>query len=582
MSWMDELEAFPRPDRARENTTLLCGEWAFEYDPDDTGLSSRWFESPRFSRNIEVPFCVESDSSGIGDPNPPRVVWYAREFDRPGATAGDRTLLHFGAVDYLAEAWLNGHRLGIHEGGYTPFSFDVTGALEEKNLLVVRVEDRRSPHIPRGKQTLLRKPFLIFYPGVTGIWQPVWLEQAGEAYLESYRAVTADGGRRLELNCRMAAGSTGVLTVELVSPDGDVIVGEAELEPGPGDPEVELVLEPGNPHLWSVDEPWLYGLRITARTGSSTDVVRGYVGIRTIEARGKDVLLNGEPLYQKLLLCQGYYPGGHYTPSGPQEFKRDIELVRSMGFNGVRIHQKVEDPRFLYYCDRLGCLAWEEMPSAYRFSSGMRAALEAQWAEVIERDFNHPSIIARVPFNESWGVGLFPFPFNVRKKTVEYVKRVCRITGALDPTRPVIDNSGYEHTSETDIVDIHHYLSDAERCRKLYDELESPGRLKWSALRLLAGAVPGKQSQNPFARGERYAGQPVMISEYGGFGFYRTGEERPLLESYGEYTDLIRKRENLKGYCYTQLYDTYQEKNGLLTFDRTPKVDVDAIREIND
>lgn len=583
MASIDDLAGFPRPDRTRPETVTLDGDWSLEYDLRNEGLSSRWFNNPRFSRTIRVPFCIESEASGIADPNPPRVVWYSREFVRGDAPAGDRILLNFGAVDYRADVWLNGKYLGSHEGCYTPFTFDITGALDDSNLLAVRVEDAKSAHQPRGKQTLLKKPFLIFYPGVTGIWQPVWLEGCGRSYLQAYRAFADATGGKLEIRCRIAGDELPAsVAVNLESPAGEITAREASLDAGSPGRDVTLRFEPGVENLWSVDRPNLYGLQIVTSAASSTDEVRGYVGLRDIRVRGSEVLLNGEPLYQKLVLCQGYFPGGHYSPLEAAQFKRDVELVRSMGFNGIRMHQKVEDPRLLFWCDRLGCLVWEEMPSAYRHGAAMKAALEAQWAEVMERDFNHPSIVARVPLNESWGVGLFPFPFNVRKKTREYVKRLSMLTKELDPTRPVVDNSGYEHTGAADIIDIHHYLSNASRCRKLYDELEFPQNLKWSALRILKGAVPGRSNQNAFARGESYAGQPLLISEYGGFGFYGSSEEKTLLEGFAEYTALIRERKNLRGYCYTQLYDTFQEKNGLLDFDRKPKADPNGIRAVND
>lgn len=583
MASIEDLAGFPRPDRSRPQTVVLDGDWNLDYDSRNEGLSSGWFNDPRFSRTIRVPFCIESEASGINDPNPPRVVWYSREFARRDAPASDRVLLNFGAVDYRADVWLNGEHLGSHEGGYTPFAFDITEALDDANMLVVRVEDARSPRQPRGKQTLLKRPFLIFYPGVTGIWQPVWLEGCGRSYLEAYRAHADATCGKLEIRCRIAGdGLPASVVVNLESPSGEITSGEASLDAGSSGRDVTLRFEPGVDNLWSVDQPNLYRLQILTTAASSTDEVRGYVGLRDIRVRGSQVLLNGEPLYQKLVLCQGYFPGGHYSPLDALQLRKDVELVRSMGFNGIRMHQKIEDPRLLYWCDRLGCLVWEEMPSAYRHGARMRSALETQWAEVIERDFNHPSIVAMVPLNESWGVGLFLLPFNVRKKSREYVKRLCRLTRELDPTRPVVDNSGYEHTGAADIVDIHHYLRDASRCRRLYDELELPQNQKWSVLRLLKGTVPGLSNQNAFARGESYAGQPLLISEYGGFGFYGTAERRTLLEGFAEYTSLIRERKNLRGYCYTQLYDTFQEKNGLLTFDRKHKADPNGIRAVND
>lgn len=579
---LHDLARFPRPDRAREPFLKLDGVWDLEYDEKDVGMRSSWFEHPEFSRSITVPFCIESEASGVADPNPPRIVWYAKEFALNGELTGERILLHFGAVDYCTEVWLNGRRLGEHEGGYTPFSFDVTGELRDENLLVVRVADARSPSQPRGKQTLLKKAFFIFYPGVTGIWQPVWLEAAGRTYLERYQVRPDIDAGEVDLLCELR-GDNGEISVEAeaMSPSGETFRGQSSTRLSGVNSEVGVRLHLGDFHWWSPENPSLYNLSIKVRRGSSRDHVSGYFGIRTVATEDNKILLNGRPLYQKLLLCQGYYPEGHYSPVDPGEFRRDVELISEMGFNGVRIHQKIEDPRFLYWCDRLGCLAWEEMPSAYRFGNRMRVALERQWAEAMDRDINHPCIIAWVPFNESWGVGVFPVPINLRKKTRKYVKRMYDRTKKRDPGRLVIDNSGYDHTSLTDVVDIHHYLGDTARCRKLYEELCGLSDVKFSYLRALKGAVPSKWNQNPFTKGEGYHGQPVMISEYGGFGFYKTGEGKSLAESFREYTELIEEQDHICGYCYTQFYDCYQEENGLLDFNRNPKVDIATIRAVN-
>jgi len=578
------LGAYPRPDMARRGFQSLEGEWELEYDPDDVGITRAWASSPFFSRCITVPFCVESDASGIADPNPPRVIWYAKRFavelpDSPG-----KTLLHFGAVDHHAMVWLNGRLLGEHSGGYTPFSFQLDDLLEDENILVVRVEDSRDTSQPRGKQTMFKKAFLVWYPGVTGIWQPVWMERVGDMYFASYRVFPDPERGRIRVACRLAGGG-GRAKVEAVSmsPLGGETHSRGELSKGEGDDEmeVELELQMGDLLSWSPRSPCLYGLRLSVECGSSRDEVETYFGVREVDAKDGKVWLNGEPLYQRLVLCQGYFPRGRYTPTNPEWFRQDIAMVKELGFNGLRMHQKIEDPRFLFWCDYLGCLVWEEMPSAYRFTPRMREALEREWKEVLERDFNHPSIITLVPFNESWGVGVFPLPLNLRRSTREYVRKVCRMTKRLDPTRPVVDNSGYEHTSDTDILDIHHYLEDRVKSARLYEELRDPSRIGYSLRRGLLALLQSKVSHNPLARGESYRGQPIIISEYGGFGYYRGGEEGSLAENFGAYTGQITAQEHVCGYCYTQLYDHYQERNGLLGFDRVPKVQVEEIRSIN-
>jgi beta-galactosidase/beta-glucuronidase len=583
---LDRLARYPRPDLARAGTRSLEGRWSLEYDPDDAGESLGWHSAPAFSKRITVPFCLESEASGVADGNPPGAVWFAREFSielpAPSAAPG-RTLLHFGAVDYEATVWLNGRRLGEHAGGYTPFRFEIDEALQESNLLVVRVRDSRDTALPRGKQTLRKKAFFIFYPTVTGIWQPVWLELAGEIYLEGYRVSSDLESGEVLITCLIAGGEGDArVAVRALSPDGSEARAEVATTKRGRQAQVELRLDFGRLMPWTPESPSLYPLAFTVDSGSSRDEVEGYFGARTVEARQGEVWLNGEPLYQKLLLCQGYFPGGHYTPADPADLRRDVSLVKELGFNGLRMHQKVEDPRFLFWCDLLGCLVWEEMPSSYRFSRKMRQALEREWREVIERDFNHPSIITRVPFNESWGVGLFLLPVNLRRSTREYVKRVCRLTRQWDPTRPVVDNSGYDHTGQTDVVDVHQYLESLDRCEALYRELRDPGSARHSLLRVVKGAVPGKSTQNVFARGERYRGQPIIISEYGGFGFYKSGEGSSLVDDFRAFTELIRGQEHICGYCYTQFYDVYQEKNGLLDFARRHKAPPEEIRSVNE
>ncbi len=578
----ESFSAYPRPDFIRTDLQLLQGEWGFEFDPDCRGLSGNWHKKGSFSRTIRVPFCVESDASGICCENPPPVFWYAKAFVPQIPFEDGRALLCFGAVDYRADVWLNGEYLGFHEGGYTPFRFEIQNLRSDENFLVVRVEDYRDPRLPRGKQTVLSKPFLVFYPSVSGIWQPVWLERAGAAYVKDLKVFTDLASRSVRIRA-LLAGEEGEypLKVRVQSPSGETIEEKIRASKGKADGVIESEIAIPSPQLWSPEAPNLYDLEITIGSKNGDECLRSYFGFREIKTEDGEVFLNGQPLYQRLVLCQGYFEKGHYTPIDPLQYRRDVELARKMGFNGVRMHQKIEDPRFLFWCDFLGCLLWEEMPSAFLYSRKMRRALETEWHEVIKRDFNHPSIIVRVPLNESWGVGTFLFPVNIRDETRRYVTRFCRLTKDADPTRLVIDNSGYEHTSCTDILDVHHYLASIERCERLYAELESLSSFNYSLKRLIKAVNPAVSNQNLLLPGEKYAGQPIIISEYGGFGYYRAGRGSPL-EDFEEYTRLIKSKPHIKGYCYTQLYDTYQEKNGLLEISRRAKFPVEKIRSINE
>jgi beta-galactosidase/beta-glucuronidase len=577
------LGEYSRPDLVREGMQALLGEWKLEYDPEDVGLSEGWAQNPAFSRKITVPFCVEAEASGIGDPDPPGILWYAKRFQQELPEVPGHTLLHFGAVDYRAQVWLNGRYLGEHAGGYTPFRFEVHDVIDRDNLLVVRVEDFLGPDLPRGKQSQFGFPFSVFYETVTGIWQPVWMERTGSIYLDSYRVFPDLRTGKVRIVCRLAGGpGHAEVKVEAGSPLGERRAETAHVSKA-GEEKVaaQVILDFGQLLPWSPGDPALYGLEFTISSEDSLDEVHGYFGVRTVETRDGDIRLNGERLYQRLVLHQGYYPGGHYTPTEPALFRKDIELVKAFGFNGLRMHQKIEDPRLLFWADMLGALVWEEMPSAHALGDSMREALEREWREAIDRDFNHPSIITWVPFNESWGVGLGILPILVFQEAKDFVKQICRRTREWDPTRLVIDNSGYDHTSETDVVDVHHYLGTVERCAALYEELEDLYAYEWSPLRWILSLNAAESSQNVFTWEEGYSGQPVIISEYGGFGYYDVEGEGSLIENYRAYTELILEQDHLDGYCYTQFSDTYQERNGLTDAYRLPKVPPEEIRRIN-
>lgn len=579
------LSQYPRPDRARENFILLDGEWDFEFDERNRGMDDEWFRHAPFTKKIRVPFCVESEASGIGAQNPPEVMWYAREFLMGEGISG-RWLLHFGAADYKAHVWLNGRFLGWHVGGYAPFYFDVTDVSDDKNLLVARVEDSRSPKQPRGKQTVLRRPAAVFYPGVSGIWQSVWLEPAGKIYLEKYSVTTNIQEKTAAFLCYLKGDSgSGTLNCVITSPEGEDIPLAVDFKKI-RECVLPLSFSFKDLKLWSPEAPHLYFVKFTVRTvESSVDEVKSYFGFRNIEARGNKIFLNDKPLYQKLLLVQGYFPEGHYTPINQERYKKDVELVKELGFNGLRMHEKIEHKKFLFWCDLLGCLVWEEMPSAYMYSRDSKEALRKQWDEIIERDMNHPSIIVWAPMNESWGVGVFPVPLIVLNSAREFVKEMYRRTKHKDPSRLVVDNSGYDHTDETDIVDVHHYLEDVKKCKSFYEKLRHTDKIKFSWFQLPKSANPAGAPMQTFTRGGYYRGQPILISEYGGFGFYKIAHFQAksgnLLELFRTYTHLIQKQDFICGYCYTQLYDTFQEKNGLCDFSRAPKVNPEEIKNVN-
>ena len=575
----------PRPDMLRPAWQNLNGRWEFQADPKNRGERERWQEQKEFAERITVPYPIESELSGLHRANPPEVNWYRLRFVPSAAVlAAPRKLLHFGAVDYEAGVWLNGRKLGEHAGGYSAFSFEVTGVLQpEENVLVVRVFDSRSRAQARGKQTWKDHPSGILYTAVTGIWQTVWLEGVGRSYIVNYKVDFDRTQNQVRLEVGVLGLTEGLSLVAEVATEGST---EKErhspvpLQSGCA----KIIWTETSPKLWSPDSPSLYslGLILQDEQGKAVDRVEGYFGLRSIEARDGKIYLNGKEFYQKLLLDQGYFPGGWYTAAADNDFRRDLETYKAMGFNGLRKHQKIEDPRFLYWCDRLGLVAWEEMPSMNHWvirwnTPAAKARFAQEWEDTLARDYNHPSIIVWTLCNENWGLleALF------RRSTIPWARSLVRRTRELGGNRLVVDNSGGFHF-DTDLFDFHQYLPSAEKTRELYQVYAAlqPGE-QWPLRKTRRLYRQGLKTFPPLWFGESYQGQPLLVSEYGGFGFYQA-QEKSLLDNFRDYTLVIGEFPRIVGYCYTQPYDVEQEQNGLMTFDRRPKAPVEEIRRIND
>lgn len=573
----DERWGYPRPLLQRESWTDLNGIWDFAFDPE-----ARWNEPHEvaWSHEIEVPFAPETALSGIAETGFFRACWYRRSIDAPELTDGRRLMLHFGAVDHSAVVWINGSVAGRHEGGYTPFALDITPLLEGERIeIVVRAEDDPSDLAkPRGKQEWQLEPHSIWYPRTTGIWQTVWLETVGATCIGSLQwtpnmerwelglEVRIDGVRREDL--RLEA----VLTVNGSTLADDcyaVVAGEVHRRIALSDPGID---DYRNEILWTPAMPTLIQASLTLRTrdGEAIDKVQSYTALRSLGIQGDRFVLNGRPYPLIMVLDQGYWPQSGLTAPDDGALRRDVELAKAMGFNGVRKHQKIEDPRYLYWADVLGLLVWEEMPSAYRFTRDSVQRLTREWAEVIARDRSHPSIIAWVPFNESWGVPDLPDSPAQR----HYVQALYHLTKTLDPTRPVIGNDGWESVA-TDIIGIHDYDDDAERMAIRYGH-RSEG--------LFQRERPGGRQ---LLIGTKHEGQPIMLTEFGGiafsadpqrtWGYARSGTEDEFAERYRRLLQVIRPAAMLAGFCYTQFADTYQETNGLLYADRRPKFPLERI-----
>jgi beta-galactosidase/beta-glucuronidase len=589
MSIPSDSTDYPRPQLRRDQWVDLRGPWAFAFDDDDRGLDEDWIVRPdAFDRTITVPFPPESRASGIGETGYHPVVWYRRTIAVTPAD-GQRILLNFGAVDYRAQVWVNGQLVATHEGGNTPFSTDITTALRRSNgehVLVVRAED--DPHDlaqTRGKQDWELEPHRIWYHRTSGIWQPVWLEQVAEVHIAELRwsfdldrsalDMSAWLNRRpdqpLRLHVRLSIGG-GTLADDTYVVDGERLTRSIAIDSGDA-------LMRRDALLWSPEHPNLIDAEITLLDGDSViDRVESYAGLRSCGVANGRFVLNGRPYYPRLVLEQGYWPESHLAAPGDDAIRREVELVKALGFNGVRIHQKVEDPRFLYWCDRLGLLVWGEMANAYVFSTDAVERLTREWLDVVRRDFSHPCIVTWAPLNESWGVP------NLEGDPAQraYVQALYSLTKALDPTRPVIGNDGWEHVA-SDIWSIHDYTQDAELIRERYgsrDALERSVRELQPAFRRIVLTEL------------EHRGEPIMLTEFGGinyssepyqprFGYGTQDDPASYLAAYDALVSAVVDSPALAGFCYTQLTDTLQETNGLLTAEREPKVDLDAIRAIN-
>ncbi len=581
---------YPRPQLQRARWVSLDGSWEFAIDRK---ADLKQPEEVVWDRRIMVPFAPETAASGVGDTSFYCAVWYRRQVQRPEMKPGERLMLHFGAVDYHASVWVNGVKVRTHEGGYTPFVVEITGALREGEAqeIVVRAEDDPADlEKPRGKQDWKLEPHAIWYPRTTGIWQTVWMEVVPAVYLEWVRWTSnlkrweigleaqvhgpMTPGTRLAIRMQVGDQKLASDTYEFVSASlatASLTAGEVHRRIALSDPGIDdfrngLLWSPSSPTIIDVD------MELQDADGTVIDAVKSYTALRSVAIQGNRVILNGRPVPLRLVLDQGYWPESGQTAPNENAFVRDILLVKGMGFNGVRKHQKIEDPRFLYWADHLGLLVWEEMPSAYRYTRRSVERLTREWMEAVKRDDSHPCIISWVPFNESWGVPDLPDSLAQRA----YVQALYYLTKTLDPTRPVLGNDGWESVA-TDIIGIHDYDADPKNIGRRYGTDE--------VARLFQFERPGGRLLRLGDSNERV--QPIVLTEFGGialrakddasWGYSDARTPAELEKRYTALLEVVRSLPALAGFCYTQLTDTYQEVNGLLYADRRPKVDLDKL-----
>lgn len=586
---------YPRPQLVREDWTNLNGEWQFDFDDENIGVKEGWYDkTTSLSQTIQVPFAFQTELSGINDQGPHEIVWYKRSFSLGESLEGQRLIIHFGAVDFESKVFVNGKYVGEHIGGSTPFSFDITELVDEnldEQIVTVRAFDpRHDQTIPRGKQTWEAEPQSIWYTNTSGIWQTVWLERVSETYVKNiyYDTDIDKGVVRLRVHLSEHQDDLA-LAYKISSKDGLVASGKIDVFSAYSEINVELFQRDVNRtafhhggYLWSPENPHLFDVELSlVKEDKTLDEVSSYFGMRKVHTENGMLYLNNRPYYLRMALDQGYWPESLMTAPSDEALKRDVELAKELGFNGVRKHQKVEDPLFLHWADRLGLIVWGESGSAQFFSERSVDLLSQEWKEIVDRDYNHPSIIVWVPFNESWGIN----EVGRNRQQQHYTQALYHLIHSLDTTRLVISNDGWEIT-ETDIVAVHNYQhGQVDETRKFakYQEdiLEVDGILEsMSAARTV------------FAEGFDYTGQPIMLTEYGGIA-YKTGAQEgwgytsvenadDFVSEYRRIAEVLLNSKALAGYCYTQLYDVEKEINGLLTYDRQPKCDVKLIREINE
>jgi beta-galactosidase/beta-glucuronidase len=574
----------------RANWMSLNGRWRFQYDDEMRYRIPS--QIPAWQHHIEVPFAPESRRSGIHDRSFHRACWYERDFalGRAELTADGHllqcTYLHFGAVDYQAQVWVNDTLVAEHEGGHTPFSADITYALRdaESQRVTVRVlDDPFDLEKPRGKQDWQLEPHAIWYPRTTGIWQTVWLERMASTHITSLRWTPNLERWELALNVMTTGFVSDELRLSVRLRLGDSVLADDEYAVIHQEVHRRIALsDPGvddfrNELLWSPERPTLLHADIQLkRHGIVVDHVLSYTALRSISAQREKILLNGRSYGLRMVLDQGYWPDTLMTAPNDEALRKDVELTKAMGFNGVRKHQKIEDPRYLYWADVLGLLVWEEMPSAYRFTNRAINRMLREWAEVIARDRSHPCIIVWVPFNESWGVP----DLSLVAASRDAVAALYHLTRTLDPSRLVIGNDGWE-SSATDIIGIHDYDSEPAHFRVRYGPEVKAQELvdrRWAAGRILT------------LDGFPHKGQPICLTEFGGvaclpknappskdWGYSLTPDEAAFEHRVIGLIEVVRTTAMFSGFCYTQFADTFQESNGLLTADRMPKIPLDKI-----
>ncbi|MDR0730698.1 MAG: glycoside hydrolase family 2 [Treponema sp.] len=579
-------DSYPRPQFVRDRGSWknLNGVWNFCFDDRNEGRRREWFRDFPGGKTINVPFTYEYPASGIGDPDRHDVVWYQRDLEIDRDPGGDlRVFLHFEGCDYHTRLWVNGGFAGEHSGAYARFSFDITDlARKGTNSITVQAEDSFDISQSRGKQRWKNENFGCWYLQNTGIWKTVWLEYVPKTRIAGVKMTPVLSKGTLELEAELAGITEGLsFTVRVSFQENEV---NRITLPVRGE-RLRLSVDVNSPSLyewgirtWAPRHPDLYDIGFSLeKDGKIIDQVLSYFGMREIRIEGARVMLNNQPLYQRLILDQGYWKESGITPPDEQALITDIDRVMAAGYNGVRKHQKIEDERFLYWADVKGLLVWSEAAAAYEFTDAAVSGFTREWMEIVRQNYNHPSIITWTPFNESWGIA----QVKTDPAQQHFTRAIYHLTKSYDPARPVICNDGWEHTV-SDIITLHDYEERGEDFLERYGEhLEE----------ILENLICHNKSRSAFAGRFSYRGQPIIISEFGGIAFSNRGDgwgygnkvasPEEYIKRFDSITTAIKQLDAAAGFCYTQVTDVQQEINGIMDEERNFKVDPEILREIN-
>ena len=563
---------YPRPQFERSAWLNLNGTWTYTFDFGRSGNDRNFRNSKGFDGNITVPFCPESKLSGVGYTDFINTIWYQRTITVPADWQGNDILLHFGAVDYEATIFIDGKQVSTHYGTGSSFALDITDYVTPgvpANLVLRVNDDLRGGAQPGGKQCTGYYSSGCSYTRTTGIWQTVWMEPVSKQGLKTVFAIPDIDQQQLVVRPEFRQESNdNTLTVQVL--DGKKVVSTKTVK---CINQAQVVLPIKKPRLWSPEDPFLYDVTYTVKdkSGKVIDEVSSYAGMRKVHLAGGYFYLNNQPYFQRLVLDQGFYPDGIWTAPSDEALKHDIEMSIAVGFNGARLHQKVFEERYYYWADKLGYLTWGEEASWCMDENSDLTARNfiSEWVEVLMRDRNHPSIVTWTPFNETW---------SCQPGTYERMMRdVYTVTKAIDPTRPVNDTSGDGHVL-TDIWSVHDYTREPEKLVANHT--------------ITAGVEPYRnQAQKKWLA--RYAGQPYMVDEFGGLPWIKESERSSSwgygsnIDTLEDFYDILEKEvdalascKHVVAYCYTQITDVEQEKNGIYYYDRTPKFDAARLKAI--